>query len=104
MNEGIEPTSSSSSFMKEEIFVRARREPFEYGLIPILKLIFSDGTTTLGPLKEKFILRASETSSSSSALRIETAFLFYNRLQLVGNHLSLVELDKGISKSNSRFR
>ncbi|XP_042485458.1 TBCC domain-containing protein 1-like [Macadamia integrifolia] len=68
MNEGIEPsTSSSSSSTKDPIFVRARREPFEHGLLPIPKIIFSDGTTTLGPLKEKFIQHA---SSASSPLRI----------------------------------
>ncbi|XP_043691973.1 TBCC domain-containing protein 1-like [Telopea speciosissima] len=67
MNEGIQPlTSSSSSSIKEPVFVRVRREPFEHGLIPIPKLIFSDGTTTLGPLKEKFVQQA----SASSSLRI----------------------------------
>ncbi|KAJ4969925.1 hypothetical protein NE237_003024 [Protea cynaroides] len=73
MNEGIEPsTSSSSRFTKEQIVVRARREPFEYGLLPIPKLIFSDGTATLGPLKEKFIQHAaSDTSSSSSPIRVD---------------------------------
>lgn len=32
-----------------------RREPFEYGLLPIPKLIFTDGTVTLSPLKEKLL-------------------------------------------------
>ncbi|KAI3910320.1 hypothetical protein MKW92_017962 [Papaver armeniacum] len=47
MKEEVEPPPLSSSSVKEEIFVRVRREPFEYGLLPIPKLIFSDGTVTL---------------------------------------------------------
>ncbi|RZC46717.1 hypothetical protein C5167_039662 [Papaver somniferum] len=61
MNEEVEPPSLSSS-VKEEIFVRVRREPFEYGLLPIPKLIFSDGTVTLGPLKDKLVEKASTSS------------------------------------------
>ncbi|XP_043692228.1 TBCC domain-containing protein 1-like [Telopea speciosissima] len=69
MNEEIGPsTPTCSSSTKEPVFVRARREPFEHGLLPIPKLIFSDGTATLGPFKEKFIQHA---SASSSPLRID---------------------------------
>eukprot|EP00252_Welwitschia_mirabilis_P012332 TRINITY_DN27350_c0_g1_i1.p1 TRINITY_DN27350_c0_g1~~TRINITY_DN27350_c0_g1_i1.p1 ORF type:complete len:588 (-),score=93.67 TRINITY_DN27350_c0_g1_i1:39-1802(-) len=32
-----------------------RREPFEYGLLPLKKLIFTDGTATLRALKAKFL-------------------------------------------------
>ncbi|XP_010257397.1 PREDICTED: TBCC domain-containing protein 1-like [Nelumbo nucifera] len=74
MNDEIEPStssSSSSSSSKEPVFLRARREPFEYGLLPISKLIFSDGTATLGPLKEKLIQRASASSPPSSPLRVD---------------------------------
>ncbi|KAI3847375.1 hypothetical protein MKX03_023513 [Papaver bracteatum] len=62
MNEEVEPPPLSSSSVKEEIFVRVRREPFEYGLLPIPKLIFSDGTVTLGPLKDKLVEKASASS------------------------------------------
>ncbi|KAF8403875.1 hypothetical protein HHK36_011981 [Tetracentron sinense] len=61
-----EPTNSSSSSAKPAVFLHARREPFEYGLLPISKLIFSDGTATLAPLKEKLIQR-----SSASSFRID---------------------------------
>ncbi|KAK9154964.1 hypothetical protein Sjap_002444 [Stephania japonica] len=72
MNDEVEPSTSSSptkpaaaaTATKDQIFLRARREPFEHGLLPISKLIFSDGTATLGPLKEKLIER-------SSSLRID---------------------------------
>ncbi|KAK9125460.1 hypothetical protein Scep_014306 [Stephania cephalantha] len=73
MNDEVEPSTSSSpttpaaaatAAKKDQIFIRARKEPFEHGLLPISKLIFSDGTATLGPLKEKLIER-------SSSLRID---------------------------------
>ncbi|OVA11191.1 CARP motif [Macleaya cordata] len=66
MNEEVEPSPTSSS-VKEQFFLRVRREPFEYGLLPIPKLIFSDGTVTLGPLKDKLLQRA-----SPSSFRIDT--------------------------------
>eukprot|EP00262_Sarcandra_glabra_P013345 TRINITY_DN3673_c1_g1_i1.p1 TRINITY_DN3673_c1_g1~~TRINITY_DN3673_c1_g1_i1.p1 ORF type:complete len:579 (+),score=78.99 TRINITY_DN3673_c1_g1_i1:157-1893(+) len=60
MIDGIEPSTSSSS-AKETILLYARREPFEYGLLPVSKLIFSDGTATLAPLKEKLLQKASSS-------------------------------------------
>ncbi|KAG6472952.1 hypothetical protein ZIOFF_070432 [Zingiber officinale] len=38
--------------------LRSRREPFEHGLLPIPKLIFSDGTVTLAPLVDKILRRS----------------------------------------------
>ncbi|XP_042472126.1 TBCC domain-containing protein 1-like [Zingiber officinale] len=38
--------------------LRPRREPFEHGLLPIPKLILSDGTLTLGPLADKLLRRS----------------------------------------------
>ncbi|XP_077211239.1 uncharacterized protein LOC143846632 isoform X1 [Tasmannia lanceolata] len=55
MNEAMEPSTSSP------LLLHIRREPFEYGLLPIPKLIFSDAITTLTPLKQKLL----QTSSSS---------------------------------------
>ncbi|KAF8401765.1 hypothetical protein HHK36_012711 [Tetracentron sinense] len=64
--EEIEPPNNSSSSCKQAVCLHARREAFEYGLLPITKLIFSDGTATLAPLKDKLIQR-----SSSSSQRID---------------------------------
>ncbi|XP_073002058.1 uncharacterized protein [Typha latifolia] len=51
----VPPTSSNPN----PILLRPRREPFEHGLLPIPKLVFSDGTLTqtLAPIKEKLLHR-----------------------------------------------
>ncbi|XP_058071190.1 uncharacterized protein LOC131220242 isoform X2 [Magnolia sinica] len=81
MSEGIEPTMSTpikgegeEAAVAEEsskLILHARREPFEYGLLPISKLIFSDPTSTLVPLRDNLIhlspsLRASAHAISDS--------------------------------------
>lgn len=53
---------------KDRLRLRTRREPFEYGLLPIPKLIFSDCSATLGTLKEKLLQRASSFRVDSSAI------------------------------------
>ncbi|KAH7689457.1 TBCC domain-containing protein 1 [Dioscorea alata] len=50
------------------LLIRPRREPFEYGLLPISKLIFSDGTLTLAPLKEKLLQNSTDGRVSASKL------------------------------------
>ncbi|OVA06660.1 CARP motif [Macleaya cordata] len=70
MNDEIEPSTSSST-SRQQIFLHVKREPFEYGLLPISKLIYSDGIATLAPLKDKLLHRASSSSSSSSSFRID---------------------------------
>ncbi|KAJ0791990.1 putative TBCC domain-containing protein [Helianthus annuus] len=35
--------------------IHPRREPFEHGLIPLQKLIFTDGTQTLTSIRDKFL-------------------------------------------------
>ncbi|GFP79807.1 tbcc domain-containing protein 1 [Phtheirospermum japonicum] len=45
-----------------------RREPFEHGLLPIPKLIFSDGTQTLSQLKSTLLSSNSTERLSSDAL------------------------------------
>ncbi|KAI3984322.1 hypothetical protein MKX01_011276 [Papaver californicum] len=61
MNNEIEPSSSSSP---KQQFLHVRREPFEYGLLPIQKLIFSDGILTLTDLKHKLLLKAAAAASN----------------------------------------
>lgn len=48
--ESPDPPSSSSS---SPLLLLPRREPFEHGLLPIPKLVFTDGTLTLIPLRDK---------------------------------------------------
>uniref|UniRef100_A0A7C9E7B1 TBCC domain-containing protein 1 n=1 Tax=Opuntia streptacantha TaxID=393608 RepID=A0A7C9E7B1_OPUST len=68
----------------DPIHLHTRREPFEYGLLPIPKLIFSDGTATLGVLKEKLLQRC-----SSDSLRVNSAAIA-DCLQISGDHSRLV--------------
>ncbi|CAO2831811.1 unnamed protein product [Amaranthus hypochondriacus] len=47
----------------DPIEIHTRREPFEYGLLPIPKLIFADPSVTLGSLKENLLQRVSDSDS-----------------------------------------
>ncbi|PIA48544.1 hypothetical protein AQUCO_01400853v1 [Aquilegia coerulea] len=58
MEEEGEIETSKVVLKDQQIFLRARREPFEYGLLPISKIIFSDGITTLLSLKQILISRS----------------------------------------------
>lgn len=64
LEEKPEPSTPTSP----SLLIRPRREPFEYGLLPISKLIFSDGTLTLAPLKEKLLQTSTDGRVSASQL------------------------------------
>lgn len=51
------PHPSSTSSAPLHLLLRPRRETFEHGLLPIPKLIFSDGTLTLASLKATLLRR-----------------------------------------------
>lgn len=59
MSGEIKGSTTQSPSAKEPFLLHLRREPFEYGLLPISKLIFSDGSATLALLKEKLLQRSS---------------------------------------------
>ncbi|KAF5200789.1 Tbcc domain-containing protein [Thalictrum thalictroides] len=94
-DEEIEPSATSPpppSLPSSDptISLHPRREPFEFGLLPISKLIFSDGTTTLIPLKQKLIQKASPSSridaegiSEILQISIENACLVVDTLAAV---------------------
>ncbi|KAK8926020.1 hypothetical protein KSP39_PZI017993 [Platanthera zijinensis] len=69
----------ASAGIGSTILVQSRREPFEYGLLPIPKLIFTDGMVTLSPLKEKLLRipsshpRRVDAAGLSDALQISPA-------------------------------
>ncbi|KAM7524567.1 hypothetical protein LguiA_014469 [Lonicera macranthoides] len=88
MTESLEPsTSSSSSPPKQTLtYLHPRREPFEHGLIPIPKLIFTDGTQTLAPLKDKLLLNS---TSDSSTHRVNSEVIA-DVLQISIDHARLV--------------
>lgn len=65
MTDAAEPqpsTPPSATATTAPIYIHPRREPFEHGLLPIPKLIFTDGTQTLGPIKDKLLSLASDSN------------------------------------------
>ncbi|XP_061351830.1 uncharacterized protein LOC133296790, partial [Gastrolobium bilobum] len=78
MTEPIEPSTSCSS----TTVIHPRREPFEHGLLPIPKLIFSDPTQTLIHLKHKLL-------DSSSNQRVDSASISES-LQISTDHATLI--------------
>ncbi|TYI32698.1 hypothetical protein ES332_A04G081200v1 [Gossypium tomentosum] len=86
MTDSIEPSTSTSdpnsnSTPTPTILLHPRREPFEHGLLPIQKLIFTDPVQALTQLKEKL--------SSSLALRVGSAALA-DALQISSDHARLI--------------
>ncbi|XP_038973959.1 LOW QUALITY PROTEIN: TBCC domain-containing protein 1-like [Phoenix dactylifera] len=67
------PPPPSASAAGAPLLLRPRREPFEYGLLPIPKLIFSDGTLTLGTLRDKLLGLSSPCPGSVDALALAEA-------------------------------
>ncbi|KAJ6845208.1 TBCC domain-containing protein 1-like [Iris pallida] len=61
-----------------------RREPFEHGILPIPKLLFSDGALTLVPLRDRLLLRRSPESGLLSAEAVAES------LQIPPDHAALV--------------
>ncbi|XP_077211158.1 uncharacterized protein LOC143846572 [Tasmannia lanceolata] len=86
MNEGIKPSTSST---KEPLLLHTRRQPFEYGLLPIPKLIFSDSTATLTLIKKKLLQSSSSSRINASGISetlqisIEIALLILDTLTSV---------------------
>ncbi|XP_027069333.1 TBCC domain-containing protein 1-like [Coffea eugenioides] len=87
------PSASTSSpttpiASSPQIYIHPRREPFEHGLLPIPKLIFSDGTQSLASIKDK-LLSLSSSSSSESTHRVNSAAIA-ETLQISPDHARLV--------------
>ncbi|KAI7997541.1 TBCC domain-containing protein 1 [Camellia lanceoleosa] len=85
MSDSIEPSTPSTSSTNTTAYIHPRREPFEHGLIPIPKLIFSDGTQTLGPLRDKLV----ERSTQSPNQRVDSIAIS-DTLQISLDHARLV--------------
>ncbi|XP_057501734.1 uncharacterized protein LOC130785567 [Actinidia eriantha] len=82
MTDCTEPSTPSTS---STLYIHPRREPFEHGLIPIPKLIFTDGAQTLGPLKDKLI----QQSIQSPTRRVDSIAVS-EILQISHDHARLV--------------
>jgi len=94
MTEPIEPSTSHAPTM-----IHPRREPFDHGLIPIPKLIFSDPTQSLLTLKQTLLasssnnLISSATISDSLQISTEHAQLLLGTLSSVIHHENDVVVD-----------
>ncbi|MBA0850147.1 hypothetical protein Goshw_025928 [Gossypium schwendimanii] len=89
MSDPMEPSTSKSDpnpIIGPITLLHPRREPFEHGLLPIQKLIFTDPLQALIPLKQKL---ASSSSSSSSTHRINSDALA-DALQISSEHARLI--------------
>ncbi|PON52253.1 Protein XRP [Parasponia andersonii] len=83
-------TTSSSSSRDSTSLIHPRREPFEHGLLPIPKLIFTDPTQTLIPLKQKLIEQSSSNQRVDSATIAETFQISIDHARLVLDTLGSV--------------
>ncbi|KAL2501677.1 Tubulin binding cofactor C domain-containing protein [Forsythia ovata] len=79
------PPTSSNSPSITTAYIHTRREPFEHGLLPIPKLIFSDGIQTLSQLKSTLF----SSQPIASTLRINSETLA-STLQISLNHARLL--------------
>ncbi|XP_010548390.1 PREDICTED: TBCC domain-containing protein 1-like [Tarenaya hassleriana] len=77
-----DPSSIPNPNPNPSLVIHPRREPFEHGLLPIQKLIFTDPIQTLTPVKQKLAAAASNNRVGSSALS--------EALQISGDHARLV--------------
>ncbi|GAB2227491.1 hypothetical protein Droror1_Dr00009313 [Drosera rotundifolia] len=65
-------TATPAAAVKDPIYLHTRREPFEYGLLPIPKLIFSDPAVTLASIKDKLIQRSIQSESPAGPFRVNS--------------------------------
>ncbi|XP_075110714.1 uncharacterized protein LOC107792362 [Nicotiana tabacum] len=89
MAESDETPSPATTPSTAPIYIHPRREPFEHGLLPIPKLIFTDGTQTLGPIKDKLLSSLSSSESSTTNQRVNTESIAES-LQISLEHARLV--------------
>lgn len=68
------------------LYIHTRREPFEHGLIPLQKLIFTDATQTLTSLRNKLL---QHPISPNQPHRIDSS-VFADTLQISNEHARLV--------------
>ncbi|XP_004249279.1 uncharacterized protein [Solanum lycopersicum] len=78
------PPSTPSTASTSPVYIHPRREPFEHGLLPIPKLIFTDGAQTLTQIRDKLL---SLSSGSTHRVNFEA---IAEALQISHDHARLV--------------
>lgn len=64
-------------------YIHPRREPFEHGLIPLQKLIFTDGSQTLTSIRDKLLQFNPENNRINSVIVSETLQISLEHARLV---------------------
>ncbi|KAF4370732.1 hypothetical protein F8388_025111 [Cannabis sativa] len=83
MSDLVEASTTTSIPKDPTSLIHPRREPFEHGLLPIPKLIFTDPTQTLIPLKQKLIEQSSPGQRVGSAAISEAFQISIDHARLV---------------------
>lgn len=83
-------TTNTTSSKDPSSLIHPRREPFEHGLLPIQKLIFTDPTQTLIPTKQKLIDQSSPSQRVGSAAIAESFQISIDHARLVLDTLGSV--------------
>lgn len=100
MDDSVDLTAPDSDSNPSNL-LHLRREPFEYGLLPIPKLILTDPIQTLAPLKEK-LLSQSQTNRIDSAQLSDSLQISIDQAKLILDTLASVlhsELDPFVRAS-----
>lgn len=83
-SDSVETSTSSPTPPQPSIYVHPRREPFEHGLVPIPKLIFTDALQTLASHKLKLISLSTDTNRRvNSSVISETLQISIEHARLV---------------------
>ena len=87
----VEASHTTTTSAKDPTtLIHPRREPFEHGLLPIPKLIFTDPTQTLIPIKQKLIDQSSSNHRVNSATISESFQISIDHARLVLDTLGSV--------------
>ncbi|CAL9236580.1 unnamed protein product [Arabidopsis halleri] len=63
-----DPIQSPNPIQNSNLIIHPRRVPFEHGLLPIQKLVFTDPIQTLAPIKQKLAASATNNRVGSAAI------------------------------------
>ncbi|XP_071720174.1 uncharacterized protein [Rutidosis leptorrhynchoides] len=84
------PDQPSTPSQPPNIYIHPRREPFEHGLIPLQKLIFTDGSQTLTSIRDKLLQLHPPNNRINSVILSETLTISLEHARLVIDIISSV--------------
>ncbi|XP_071686652.1 uncharacterized protein [Rutidosis leptorrhynchoides] len=84
------PEQPSTPSQPQNLYIHPRREPFEHGLIPLQKLIFTDGSQTLTSIRDKLLQSHPPNNRINSVIISETLTISPEHARLVIDIISSV--------------